>query len=349
MDDRTRAADAPTCRARTPTIRDVARIAEVSIGTASKALNASGRLRQETRDKVLRRRPRDRLPAERPGAEPAPRQVAHHRHHHQRQFRPLHLPDRRGAGGAARRRGHRRLHVQRHRRSGARAPASRPAARQAHRRAGGDRAPRRQAPADRPVRARPAGRLRLQPGRRSRTRSASCPTTRAARCWRSSTSPASAARASPMSPGPSISRRCGCAANGYRAALAAAGLARDRRLLPVRRLVGGLGTRGRRPAVRRHGAAARRAVLRQRPDRPRRRRRAARARHRRARRRGDRRLRQLGGDGARRAAAADQHRHEPQGARARGGRPADRHDRRQAGRAASGAGPARWWCGIVRR
>jgi LacI family transcriptional regulator len=37
----------------TPTIRDVARIAEVSIGTASKALNAGGRLRQETREKVL--------------------------------------------------------------------------------------------------------------------------------------------------------------------------------------------------------------------------------------------------------------------------------------------------------
>lgn len=36
-----------------PTIRDVARLAEVSIGTASKALNASGRLRQETRDKVI--------------------------------------------------------------------------------------------------------------------------------------------------------------------------------------------------------------------------------------------------------------------------------------------------------
>lgn len=37
----------------TPTIRDVARLAEVSIGTASKALNANGRLRQETRDKVV--------------------------------------------------------------------------------------------------------------------------------------------------------------------------------------------------------------------------------------------------------------------------------------------------------
>jgi LacI family transcriptional regulator len=35
-----------------PTIRDVARLAGVSIGTASKALNSNGRLRQETRDKV---------------------------------------------------------------------------------------------------------------------------------------------------------------------------------------------------------------------------------------------------------------------------------------------------------
>ncbi len=46
-----------TSRSRTgrhgPTIRDVARLAGVSIGTASKALNASGRLRQETRDKVM--------------------------------------------------------------------------------------------------------------------------------------------------------------------------------------------------------------------------------------------------------------------------------------------------------
>lgn len=39
---------------RTPTIRDVARLAEVSIGTASKALNSSGRLSLETREKVKR-------------------------------------------------------------------------------------------------------------------------------------------------------------------------------------------------------------------------------------------------------------------------------------------------------
>ena len=42
----------PLKPASAPTIRDVARLAGVSIGTASKALNASGRLRQETRDKV---------------------------------------------------------------------------------------------------------------------------------------------------------------------------------------------------------------------------------------------------------------------------------------------------------
>ena len=46
----------PAARQReaTPTIRDVARLAEVSIGTASKALNDNGRLSLETRQKVLR-------------------------------------------------------------------------------------------------------------------------------------------------------------------------------------------------------------------------------------------------------------------------------------------------------
>ena len=39
---------------RRPTIHDVARLAEVSIGTASKALNSSGRLSAETREKVKR-------------------------------------------------------------------------------------------------------------------------------------------------------------------------------------------------------------------------------------------------------------------------------------------------------
>lgn len=40
-------------RTRPPTIRDVARAAGVSIGTASKALNGRGRLRTETRERVL--------------------------------------------------------------------------------------------------------------------------------------------------------------------------------------------------------------------------------------------------------------------------------------------------------
>ena len=41
-------------RAKAPTIRDVARVAKVSIGTASKALNANGRLSTETREKIKR-------------------------------------------------------------------------------------------------------------------------------------------------------------------------------------------------------------------------------------------------------------------------------------------------------
>ncbi|HEY4996079.1 MAG TPA: LacI family DNA-binding transcriptional regulator [Aestuariivirga sp.] len=41
-------------RTKAPTIRDVARVAKVSIGTASKALNANGRLSTETREKVKR-------------------------------------------------------------------------------------------------------------------------------------------------------------------------------------------------------------------------------------------------------------------------------------------------------
>jgi LacI family transcriptional regulator len=44
----------PTGRPRRPTIRDVARAAGVSVGTASKALNGKGRLRPETRARVIR-------------------------------------------------------------------------------------------------------------------------------------------------------------------------------------------------------------------------------------------------------------------------------------------------------
>jgi LacI family transcriptional regulator len=44
--------DGPLLRNRPPTIRDVARAAGVSVGTASKALNGQGRLRDETRRRV---------------------------------------------------------------------------------------------------------------------------------------------------------------------------------------------------------------------------------------------------------------------------------------------------------
>ena len=43
------------------TLRDVARLAGVSIGAASKALNASGRLSAETRAKVSARRERSTI------------------------------------------------------------------------------------------------------------------------------------------------------------------------------------------------------------------------------------------------------------------------------------------------
>ncbi len=49
------ATEQPTLRREAaPTIRDVARLADVSIGTVSKALNANGRLSAETRSKVIR-------------------------------------------------------------------------------------------------------------------------------------------------------------------------------------------------------------------------------------------------------------------------------------------------------
>ena len=337
--------DKPRRQRGAPTIRDVARLAGVSIGTASKALNGAGRLRQETRDKVLRAAREIGYRPERPGAQPAPRPVAHHRHHLQRQLRPLHHPDRRGAGGAAGRRGHRRLHVQRDRRPGARAPAPRPAAAQAHRRAGGDRPPRRQA-RRRSARSPTACRSSTSSPRPTiPARSACCRTTRAARCSRSSTWPRSAAAASPTSPARSTSRRCACAGRAIARRSPPPGSAAS---CPASTCPAS----GRRPGAARPSAgsstaaeAAGRALLRQRPDRPRRGRRAARARPRGAGRRRHRRLRQLGRDGARGPAAADQRRHEPPRARPRGRRAAARHDRRQARAAACGAGPARWWSG----
>ena len=78
--------------------------------------------------------------------------------------------------------------------------------------------------ADRPVRPRPAGRLRLLPGRRPR-RALPPPRRRGRRAARRrATSPPSAAGASPTSPAPSTSRRSACAATATRAASPPPGL-----------------------------------------------------------------------------------------------------------------------------
>ena len=96
--------------------------------------------------------------------------------------------------------------------------------------------------ADDPGRALPAARRR---GRRA--------------CWPSSIWPRSAASASPMSPGPSISRPCGCAATAIAPRWPRPGCREIDGFYLSGRLVGGLGPRGRRAAVRRPRRAARRA------------------------------------------------------------------------------------------
>ena len=186
------ATDAPArvsaARRRGPTIRDVARLAEVSIGTASKALNNSGSLRQETRDRVIAVAARARLPPQRPRPEPASRPEPDRRPDLDRQLRPLHHADHGGAGGVPDRQAHGGLHVQRHRRSGARGAARRIAARQAgrrhrrHRAAAPTGGPKLQVPARRR-----AGDLRLHRRSTIRMPVACCPTTRAARRWPRST------------------------------------------------------------------------------------------------------------------------------------------------------------------
>ena len=102
-------------------------------------------------------------------------------------------------------------------------------------------------------------------------------------------------------------------AAGFGAALAAAG-AVPHGGVSVRRVERALGPGGGRPAARRP-AGHRRHLLRQRPDRPRRGRHAPRGRADHTWRRRAGRLRQLGADGARRPAPADQRRHAPGGGR----------------------------------
>ena len=141
---------------------------------------------------------------------------------------------------------HRGLHVQRDRRPGARAPSRRLAARQAGRRH------RRHRPAGRQAasrieagRARDAGDLRLFADRRSRARSACCPTTRAGRCLATRISSALGRRRIAHITGPErfeAVRLRGEAAIALRSPRPGSG--RAGRLLPSRRMVGRLGARG---------------------------------------------------------------------------------------------------------
>ena len=121
---------------------------------------------------------------------------------------------------------------------------------QARRRAGGDGAPRRHAAADRPLRSRAARRLRLHPRRRSRR---ALPA--AGRRGRGDARGRAPGR--PRPPPHRARNRPGALRGGTPPPLGLGGGARRRRaarvarLLPARRLVGGLGPRGRRPALRR--------------------------------------------------------------------------------------------------
>ena len=193
------------------TLRDVARLAGVSIGTASKALNASGRLSAETRAKVLNAAK---------AIEYRPNDLAQSLHRARSMTVGILSTDSFGRFTfpiveALERRlfdhGIADLHVQRDRRSGARAPAHRAVARQAGRRPDRHRAARRQARADRAGRARPAGRLRVLVRRRSRRALPAAGRRRRREARRRAISPGSAASASPTSPARSASRRCDCA------------------------------------------------------------------------------------------------------------------------------------------
>ena len=79
-----------TLRRPQTTIADVAALAEVSVGTASKALNGRGQLRPETRERVLAAAQAPRLLPQRAGARPARGTQLHGRTDHYRQLRPVH-------------------------------------------------------------------------------------------------------------------------------------------------------------------------------------------------------------------------------------------------------------------
>ncbi len=259
--------DEAPVRRRGQTIRDVAEAAGVSIGTVSKALNKSGTLRQETRDRIARIatelgfRPNDLAQSLLRGQSFTVGLISDD------SFGRFTLPIMEGLERelADRRIGifmcnatddpeRERQHIEQL--MGKRVDGLIFTARRADRRPG----------VSVPLGDLPDP-LRLLARPRRRQPSASSPTTRRAPASPPRTSPQPAAAASPTSPAPSTSRPSASAATAGAPALAAAGLADA--ALPHRRLVRGLGPRGRRRPVRRPGTAPRRRLRRQRPDRPR--------------------------------------------------------------------------------
>ena len=112
---------APGPNLKRATIRDVAALAGVSIGTASKALNGQGKLRADDPGPGRGRRPRAGLRPQRAGPRPARRTDLHRGRDHHGQLRPVQHPGHAGRRGRPRGRPDLGVHVRHPGRPGARA------------------------------------------------------------------------------------------------------------------------------------------------------------------------------------------------------------------------------------
>ena len=206
------------------------------------------RLAPETRDRIIRARRRARLPPERPRAVAAPRPELHRRAHLQRQLRPLHPADHGGRSSAS-------SPTAASASSCATPPTTRSASASIIEQLMGKRVDgliftaRR---ADRrPAIGVPLGDLPalfvFSHGADDDDASASCPTTSRARASPPSTSLAAGRRRIAHVTGPEHFEAVRLRRDGWRAALAAAGLADGPATTCTGRLVRGLGPRGRRP------------------------------------------------------------------------------------------------------